>query len=70
MQATLPEGARPARLKPGVQGAIAASADDAALATELELVSILDGRAFCGSSRSCAFLRFVVEEALAGRGEC
>ena len=36
---------------------------------QLELISILDGPAFRGSPRSCAFLRFVVEEALAGRGE-
>ncbi len=68
MQATLPEGTRPAQLQPGVQRAIAASAFDAALAVQLELISILDGPAFRGSSRSCAFLRFVVEEGLAGRG--
>jgi hypothetical protein len=68
MQATLSEGAKAARLKPGVQRAIAASASDAALAVQLELISILDGAAFRGSSRSCAFLRFVVEEALAGSG--
>jgi hypothetical protein len=67
MQATLPENARPHHLRAGVQRAIAASQDDAALAIELELVSILEGPAFRGSSRSRAFLRFVVEETLAGR---
>jgi hypothetical protein len=69
MQATLSEGARPAGLKPGVQPAIAASAYDAALAAQLELLSVLEGPAFRGSPRSCAFLRFVVDETLAGRGE-
>lgn len=69
MQATLSEGARPAGLKPGVQPAIAASAYDAALAAQLELISVLEGPAFRGSLRSCAFLRFVVEETLAGRGD-
>ena len=52
-----------------MQQAPAASAYDAALATQLELISVLDGPAFRGSARSCAFLRFVVEEALAGRGD-
>ena len=69
MQATLSEDARPTRLRAGVQPAIAASADDAALAVELELISILNGTAFHGSARSRAFLRFVVEESLAGRQE-
>jgi hypothetical protein len=69
MQATLSEGARPAGLKPGVQPAIAASEYDAALAAQLELISVLEGPAFRGSPRSCAFLRFVVEETLAGRGD-
>jgi hypothetical protein len=54
-------------LRPGVQPSIASSADDDALAVELELVSIMDGPAFQGSARSRAFLRFVVEETLAGR---
>ena len=67
MQATLTADAKPAGLRAGVQRAIAASANDASLAIELELVSLLDGPAFHGSSRSRAFLRFVVEEALAGR---
>jgi hypothetical protein len=67
MQAILTGDDRAGRLRPGVQRAIASSADDATLAVELELVSILDGPAFLGSARSRAFLRFVVEEALAGR---
>src|SRR5215471_3478972 len=67
MQATLTEDARPGQLRPGVQRAIASSASDAVLAVEFELVSILDGPAFQGSARSRAFLRFVVEETLAGR---
>jgi hypothetical protein len=67
MQPTLSGDAEAARLRAGVQPAIAASANDAAIAVELELVSILDGPAFHGSARSRAFLRFVVEEALAGR---
>jgi hypothetical protein len=67
MHATLTGDGKPAQLRSGVQWAIASSANDTTLATELELVSILDGPAFHGSSRSCAFLRFVVEEALAGR---
>jgi hypothetical protein len=67
MQATLTEDGKPSRLRSGVQAAIASSADDTTLATELELVSILNGPAFQGSARSRAFLRFVVEEGLAGR---
>jgi hypothetical protein len=67
MQPTLSGDAEAARLRAGVQPAIAASANDATVAVELELVSILDGPAFHGSARSRAFLRFVVEEALAGR---
>jgi len=55
------------RLRPGVQAALAASADDRVWAIQLELLSILDGPAFQGSARSQAFLRFVVEECLAGR---
>src|SRR5215475_8248051 len=67
MQGTLTEDARPAQLRPGVQRAIASSASDGVLAVELELVSILDGPSFQGSARSRAFLRFVIEETLAGR---
>jgi hypothetical protein len=67
MQATLSPDAKPPRLRPGVQPAVAASANDGTLAVELELVSILEGPAFRGSARSRAFLLFVVEEALAGR---
>src|SRR5215471_3069082 len=67
MQGRLTEDARPAQLRPGVQRAIASSASDGVLAVELELVSILDGPSFQGSARSRAFLRFVVEETLAGR---
>jgi hypothetical protein len=50
-----------------VQRAIAASSDNSATAVELELISILDGPAFRTSPRSRGFLRFVVEETLAGR---
>ena len=67
MQSLLTLGGTPPQLRPGVQPAIAASADDATLAVQRELVSVLDGPAFRGSSRSREFLRFVVEEALAGR---
>lgn len=67
MQGTLPTNGKPTQLPAGVQRAIAASDSDTTLAIELELVSILDGPAFHSSSRSRAFLRFVVEEALAGR---
>ena len=67
MQATLTGDARPAQLRPGVQRAIASSADDHVLAAELELISILEGPAFHNSARSREFLRFVVEETLAGR---
>ena len=44
-----------------VAGTIAASADDATVSAELELLSILEGPAFSGSARSRAFLQFVVE---------
>ena len=64
MQAFLTGDARPV---PGVQPAIAGSANDGVLA--VQLISILDGPAFQGSARSRAFLRFVVEETLAGRQE-
>jgi hypothetical protein len=53
----------------GIPKAIATSANDPTFAVELELVAILDGPAFHGSARSRAFLRFVVEEKLAGRQE-
>jgi len=70
MQSVLPEGAKPSQLRPGVQQAIAASVNDSeSFAVEYELVSILDGPAFRGSSRSKLFLRYVVEETLAGRQE-
>lgn len=39
------------------------------MALELELISILEGPAFRASSRSRAFLRFVVEETLSGRAD-
>jgi hypothetical protein len=67
MQPTLSGDAEATKLRAGVQRAIAASANDDTVAIELELISILDGPAFRGSARSRAFLRFVVEEALAGR---
>jgi len=67
MRSTLSGDTGAAKLRAGVQPAIAASADDASIAVQLELISILDGPAFRGSARSRAFLRFVVEEALAGR---
>jgi hypothetical protein len=67
MQATVTGSARAGQLRPSVQQAIASSSYDETLAIELELVSILNGPAFQGSARSRAFLRFVVEESLAGR---
>jgi hypothetical protein len=69
MQSTLADGAAAARLRAGIQPSLAACGDDHALAVQLELLSILDGPVFRSSSRSRAFLRFVVEEALAGRAE-
>jgi hypothetical protein len=69
MQAILSGDAEPLQLRSGIQPAVAASASDADLAAGMELVSILDGASFRGSTRSCAFLRFVVEETLAGRQE-
>jgi hypothetical protein len=54
-------------LRSGVQWAVASSSEDATLAIQMELVSIMEGTAFHGSFRSRAFIRFVVEEALAGR---
>jgi hypothetical protein len=67
MRSTVAEDANSLRLRPGVPAALAASADDRALAIQLELVSILYGPAFHSSSKSQAFLRFVVEECLSGR---
>ena len=67
MEAVLARDSKPPLLRAGVQPAIAAGDDDYQSAVELELVSILEGPAFRGSSRSAAFLRFVVEETLAGR---
>jgi hypothetical protein len=56
-------------LRSGVHAAIASSSDDDTLGVELELVSVLNGPAFQTSARSSAFLRFVVEESLAGRSD-
>ena len=67
MDATLSAVSEPRLLPAGVQRAIAASENEHAAAAEFELVSILQGPSFRGSSRSAAFLRFVVEETLAGR---
>ncbi len=67
MNAVLSPTERPRLLRAGVQPAIAAGGDEFAAAAEIELISILRSPAFRGSPRSMAFLRFVVEEALAGR---
>jgi len=67
MDAILSATAKPPLLRVGVQQAIAAGEDDLATAVELELISILQSPSFRGSPRSAAFLRFVVEETLAGR---
>jgi hypothetical protein len=67
MEAILSPVAKPRLLRAGVQPAIAAGEDESAAAVEFEIASILQGRSFRGSPRSAAFLRFVVEEALAGR---
>jgi hypothetical protein len=67
MRPTVAEHANPLQLRPGVQPELSASSDDQALAIQLELVSILYGPAFHSSSKSQAFLRFVVEECLSGR---
>lgn len=69
MDAILSPASKPPMLRAGVQPAIAASDSDYQAAVEIELVSILDGPSFRGSSRSAAFLRFVVEETLGGRQE-
>jgi hypothetical protein len=67
MGALLSATAKPPLLRVGMQQAIAAGEDDLATAVEIELISILQGPSFRGSPRSSAFLRFVVEETLAGR---
>ena len=67
MNTVLSSTDKPRLLRAGVQPAIAAGDDEFAAAAALELISILRGPAFRGSPRSMAFLRFVVEEALAGR---
>ena len=67
MEALLSATAKPPLLRVGMQQAIAAGEDDLATAVEIELISILQGPSFRGSPRSAAFLRFVVEESLAGR---
>ncbi len=69
MDAILSAASKPPLLRAGVQPGIAAGENDRQAAAELELISILDGPSFRGSSRSAAFLRFVVEETLAGRHE-
>jgi hypothetical protein len=69
MDAILTAASRPPLLRAGVQPAIAAGEDDLAAAAEFELITILEGPAFRASPRSAAFLRFVVEETLAGRQE-
>jgi hypothetical protein len=56
---------------PGLRAlrAVASSDSDSKTAVEMELISILNGPGFRSSPRSCAFLRFVTEETLAGREE-
>jgi hypothetical protein len=67
MDAILSAASKPPLLRAGIQPSIAAGEDDYRAAVELELVAILNGPSFRGSTRSAAFLRFVVEETLAGR---
>jgi hypothetical protein len=69
MDAILATASKPPLLRAGIQPSIAAGEDDYQAAVELELIAILNGPSFRGSSRSAAFLRFVVEETLAGRQE-
>jgi hypothetical protein len=69
MNAILSATAKPPLLRVGVQQAIAAADDDLATAVEFELIAILQSPSFRGSPRSAAFLRYVVEETLAGRGD-
>jgi hypothetical protein len=56
-------------LRAGAHAAIAVTGGDLRAPVELELLSILEGPAFKASSRSRAFLRFVVEETLSGRAD-
>jgi hypothetical protein len=67
MDAVLAADSKPPLLRSGIQPGIAVGEDDYQSAIELELISILAGPSFRASSRSAAFLRFVVEERLAGR---
>jgi hypothetical protein len=67
MAATLSRTAAAPLLRAGVQPAIASGEGDSRTAIEMELISVLDSASFRASARSRAFLRFVVEEALAGR---
>ncbi len=67
IDAILPASSPPRLLRAGFQPAIAAGENEFQAATELELISVLGGPSFRGSLRSAAFLRFVVEETLAGR---
>jgi hypothetical protein len=69
MDAILSSASKPPLLSAGVQPAVAASENDSKAAVELELISVIEGPSFRGSSRSVLFLRFVVEETLAGRKE-
>jgi hypothetical protein len=69
MNAILSAASKPPLLRAGIQPAIATGGNDFQAAAELELISVLDGPSFHGSSRSAAFLRFVVEETLSGRQE-
>jgi hypothetical protein len=69
MSATLRAEDPAPRLRAGVQSSIAAADNDWRTAVEMELIAVLDGASFRGSARSRAFLRFVTEETLAGRGD-
>ena len=66
MAATLSRTAPAPLLRAGVQPAIASGEGDSRTAIELELISVLEGPSFRASSRSRDFLRYVVEECLAG----
>ena len=68
MTAILSKADPPPRLRAGVQAAIASSEGDSRTAIEMELISVLESPSFRASARSRAFLGFVVEETLAGRG--
>jgi hypothetical protein len=69
MDAILSAASKPPLLRAGIQPAIAAGENDRQASVELELIGLLEGPSFRGSLRSAAFLRFVVEETLAGRQE-